>query len=635
MAMNPIDTLPKQLVENARIYGNRIALREKEFGIWQSLTWAQYLERVRNFALGLHQLGFARGDKVAILGDNRPEWVISELAAQSLGGQSVGIYQDSTPEEVLYIADLVAVRYLVVEDQEQVDKVVEIWDRLSRAQAVIFYDPKGLRNYDQAYLKPFPEIENLGREFQQANRTFFEESVNKGRGEDVAIVSTTSGTTSKPKLGQITHDNLFAMAKGMTEVDGFTVDDQFVSFLPLAWIGEQMMSMACGMYKGFALSFPEDTHTVRADLREIGPHIMFAPPRIWESMVSEVQVKIEDADRLKKFLFNRAMKIGYRIADKKFDRKPLTAVDKAQLTLTRVFVFNNILDQLCLLYIKWGYTAGAALGPDVFRFYHAMGVNLKQGYGQTETTGLCVIHRDDEIKYQTVGKPFPGVEVKTDDNGEILVRGPVCFGGYFRNEAATAETITPDGWVRTGDAGYFDDDGHLIVIDRAKDVMTLQDGTRFSPQFIENKLKFSQYIKEAVVFGGEWPYVTAFINIDFANVGKWAEAQQIAYTTYTDLAQKSPVYDLIRKDVERTNADLPSAARIQKFLLLYKELDADDAELTRTRKVRRGYVAQTYHRLIDGLYSDLDSLDIESVITYQDGRTATIKVNLRIDKVNP
>lgn len=633
--MNPIDTLPKQLIENARIYRNRVALREKEFGIWQSLTWAQYLERVRNFALGLHQLGFARGDKVAILGDNRPEWVISELAAQSLGGQSVGIYQDSTPEEVLYIADLVAVRYLVVEDQEQVDKVVEIWDRLSRAQAVIFYDPKGLRNYDQEYLKPFPEIENLGHEFQQANPTFFEESVSKGRGEDVAIISTTSGTTSKPKLGQITHDNLFAMAKGMTEVDSFAVDDQFVSFLPLAWIGEQMMSMACGMYKGFALSFPEDTHTVRADLREIGPHIMFAPPRIWESMVSEVQVKIEDADRLKKFLFNRAMKIGYRIANKKFDRKPLTAVDKAQLALARVFVFNNVLDQLCLRYIKWGYTAGAALGPDVFRFYHAMGVNLKQGYGQTETTGLCVIHRDDEIKYQTVGKPFPGVEVKTDDTGEILVRGPVCFSGYFRNEAATAETITPDGWVRTGDAGYFDDDGHLIVIDRAKDVMTLQDGTRFSPQFIENKLKFSQYIKEAVVFGGDWPYVTAFINIDFANVGKWAEAQQIAYTTYTDLAQKSPVYDLIRKDVERTNADLPSAARIQKFLLLYKELDADDAELTRTRKVRRGYVAQTYHQLIDGLYSDLDSLDIESVITYQDGRTATIKVNLRIDKVNP
>ncbi len=635
MAMNLIDTLPKQLIENARIYGNRAALREKEFGIWQSLTWAQYLERVRNFALGLHQLGFARGDKVAILGDNRPEWVISELAAQSLGGQSVGIYQDSTPEEVLYIADLVAVRYLVVEDQEQVDKVVEIWDRLSRAQAVIFYDPKGLRNYDQAYLKPFPEIENLGREFHLANPTFFEKSVSKGKGEDIAIVSTTSGTTSKPKLGQITHDNLFAMAKGMTEVDGFTVDDQFVSFLPLAWIGEQMMSMACGMYKGFALSFPEDTHTVRADLREIGPHIMFAPPRIWESMVSEVQVKIEDADRLKKFLFNRAMKIGYRIADKKFGRKPLTAVDKAQLALTRVFVFNNVLDQLCLRYIKWGYTAGAALGPDVFRFYHAMGVNLKQGYGQTETTGLCVIHRDDEIKYQTVGKPFPGVEVKTDDNGEILVRGPVCFSGYFRNEAATAETIMPDGWVRTGDAGYFDDEGHLIVIDRAKDVMTLQDGTRFSPQFIENKLKFSQYIKEAVVFGGDWPYVTAFINIDFANVGKWAEAQQIAYTTYTDLSQKSSVYDLIRKDVERTNADLPSAARIQKFLLLYKELDADDAELTRTRKVRRGYVAQTYHQLIDGLYSDLDSLDIESVITYQDGRTATIKVNLRIDKVNP
>lgn len=631
--MNQPDTLSKQLIENARRYGNRVALREKEFGIWQSLTWAQYLERVRNFALGLHQLGFARGDTVGILGDNRPEWVISELAAQSLGGASVGIYQDSTPEEVFYIADLVNVRYLVVEDQEQVDKIIEIWGRLSHVQAVIYYDPKGLRNYTQEYLMPFPEIENLGRKFHQENSAFFEEAVSKGQGNDIAIISTTSGTTSKPKLGQITHNNLFAMAKGMTEVDPFSVDDQFVSFLPLAWIGEQMMSVACGMYKAFALSFPEDTQTVRADLREIGPNIMFAPPRIWESMVSEVQVKIEDADRLKRFLFNRAMKIGHRIANKKFDRHALTPLDKLQQALIRFFVFNNVLDQLCLRYIKWGYTGGAALGPDVFRFYHAMGVNLKQGYGQTETTGLCVIHRDGEIKFQTVGKAFPGTEVKTDETGEILVRGPVCFSGYFQNEAASAETITPDGWVRTGDAGYFDEDGHLIVIDRAKDVMTLQDGTRFSPQFIENKLKFSQYIKEAVVFGGDWPYVTAFINIDFGNVGKWAEGQQIGYTTYTDLAQKAQVYDLIRKDVERTNADLPSAARIKKFLLLHKELDADDAELTRTRKVRRGYIAQTYHQMIDGLYSDQDSLDIESVITYQDGRTATIKVNLKIDVV--
>jgi long-chain acyl-CoA synthetase len=629
-----VDTLPKLLRENAKRFGDKMALREKRFGIWQSFTWKQYHDRARNFALGLHDMGFTEGDRIAIIGDNRPEWVIAEVAAQTLGGASMGVYQDSVIEEVAYLATAANAKFIVAEDQEQVDKLLEIWDMLDTVQALIFYDPKGLRNYTYDHLVPYPDVEARGMNVNDAQPALYDQFVNSTTSSDVAIISTTSGTTSKPKLAQITHRNLISMAEGMTKVDGFQQDHQFVSFLPLAWIGEQMMSMACGMYKGFALNFPEEPETVPIDLREIGPHIMFAPPRIWENYLSEVQVKIEDADWFKTAMFNRAMKIGYRLANKRFNQEPFTQVDKFLNWLIRLLVFGNLLDQLGLRQIKWAYTAGAALGPDVFRFFHAMGVNLKQGYGQTETTGICVLHEDGDIKFQTVGRPVPGAELKIDDDsGEILVRGPMCFIGYYQNEEATQGTIT-DGWVHTGDAGYLDDDGHLIVIDRAKDVMTLHDGTKFSPQFIENKLKFSQYITEAVVFGGgDYPYVTAMINIDFNNVGKWAENNKLSYTTYTDLAQKDPVYDLIVQDVRRTNQDLPDAAKLQRFLLLHKELDADDAELTRTRKVRRGFVAERYKEIIDGLYSGTNSLDLQTAITYQDGRTQELDITLRIDDV--
>lgn len=630
-----IDTMPKQLRENARLFPNKVALREKRFGIWQSFTWQQYLARVRDFALGLHCMGFDRGDHIAIIGDNRPEWVISELAAQSMGGASIGVYQDSVVDEVRYIVAQADIRYIVVEDQEQVDKIIDIWETLEGVQKVIYYDPKGLRHYDEAFLMGFPDVEALGRDFHDKNPTFFDEMVNQGLGTDVAIISTTSGTTSRPKLACISHDNLISMGKGLTAVDPFGLDDEFVSFLPLAWIGEQMISVACGMLKGFALNFPEEPETVQHNIREIGPHIIFAPPRIWENMVGEVQVKIEDTNPLKRKLYQVAMRWGYDIADTRFAGKELSLLQTLKDKLAYWLVFNNLLDQLGMKRIKWAYTGGAALGPDIFRFFHAMGVNLKQGYGQTETTGICVVHHDSDIKFQTVGLPMPGAEIRIDDSGEILARGPMVFTEYYKNEQATAETRLQDGWVRTGDAGYFDDDGHLIVIDRAKDVMTLHDGTKFSPQFIENKLKFSLYVREAVVFGGDWPYVAAMINIDFGNVGKWAENHHIAYTTYTDLAQKSEVYALIREAVERTNDDLPDAARIRRFLLLHKELDADDAELTRTRKVRRGYVAERYSEMIDGLYGDVDSINLETTITYQDGSQATLKIDLHIETVLP
>jgi long-chain acyl-CoA synthetase len=624
------DTLPKQLRENARIYGGKTALRQKEFGIWQPISWQGFLERVHDFALGLHSLGFERGGHLAIIGDNSREWLISELAAQSLGGTATGIYQDSIAEEVTYISTQCDAQFIIAEDQEQVDKIIEIWDQLSGVEKVIYYDPLGLQNYTEEFLMPFPEVEGLGRALHALQPDLFDQSVDEGKGSDVAIISTTSGTTSKPKLARLTHSNLLAMGDGLTSVDPFDHNHEYVSSLPLAWIGEQMISVACGLRKGFTLNFPEEPETVPQDMREIGPHIVFAPPRIWENILSQVQVKIEDADRTKRALFNWAMNVGQHVADSYFEGRQPGLRHRLLAKLARPLVFQNLLDQFGLSQVRWAYTGGAALGPDVFRFFHAMGVNLKQGYGQTETCGICVVHRDGNIKFQTVGLPLPGVEVVVDDGGEILVKGNVCFKSYHRNPEATAETIDGD-WVRTGDAGYFDGDGHLIVIERVKDVMTLYDGTKFSPLFIENKLKFSPYVREAVVFGGDWPFVSAMINIDFGNVGKWAENRHIAYTTYTDLSQKPEVYKLIRKEVERTNADLPPAARIQRFLLLHKELDADDAELTRTRKVRRRFIAGRYDELINGLYSEQASIQIESTITYQDGRTARLQIELHIE----
>jgi long-chain acyl-CoA synthetase len=423
------------------------------------------------------------------------------------------------------------------------------------------------------------------------------------------------------------------MGRNLMAVDPVDPDDEFVSFLPLAWIGEQMMALACGLQIGFALNFPEEPETVQQDIREIGPQVMFSPPRIWENLVSQVQVKIQDSTRFKRRLYDWAMPVGYAMADLRFRKEAPSFKEKWKYRLADWLVFQEIKDQLGLRHLKRAYTGGAALGPDVFRFFHALGVNLKQIYGQTETSGISVVHRDGDIKFQTVGTPIPETEIQIDESGEILVRSPAVMTGYYGNQAATDDTID-DGWLRSGDAGYFDEDGHLIVIDRAKDVMTLHDGTKFSPQFIENKLKFSPYIKEAVVFGGDWPFVSAMINIDFANVGKWAENNQLAYTTYTDLAQKERVYLLVREHVEQTNTELPPAARIRRFLLLHKELDADDAELTRTRKVRRRLVAQRYDDIISALYSQNPFLDVQTTITYQDGRTANLQTRLRIETLN-
>ena len=627
------ETFPQLLLERVQELGERTALREKDYGIWQSVSWEEYLEHVRDFSLGLVSLGLTPEDTVAIIGDNRPEWIYAELAAQAAGAKSIGIYQDGVVSEIIYIITHAHVKFIVVEDQEQVDKILEMWDDLERVEKVIYYDPKGLRNYTEPFLMFFPEVEKLGREYGEAHPDLFAQWVARGQADDVAILSTTSGTTGKPKLAMITHHNLISMGANLLGVDPLETEDRFVSFLPLAWIGEQMMSFACSLQQGFTLHFPEEPETALTNIREIAPQAMFSPPRIWEDLVSQVMVKMEDSTRLKRIVYKWAMKVGYRMADVRFRKEEPDLALRLQYSLADWLVFQAIKDHLGLRHIKRAYTGGAALGPDVFRFFHALGVNLKQIYGQTEASGISVLHRDGDIKFQTVGTPVPGTEIRIADNGEILLKSEAIFKGYYNNEEATEEALI-DGWLRSGDAGYFDEDGHLIVIDRAKDVMTLHDGTKFSPQFIENKLKFSPYVQEAVVFGGDWPYVAAMINIDMENTGKWAENNQLAYTTYTDLAQKPEVYELVREHVLSANEDLPEAARIRRFLLLHKELDADDAELTRTRKVRRRFVAERYDHIISALYSQNDAIDVEMTISYQDGRTANIKTELKIETLN-
>lgn len=624
------ETFPQLLLERVSEFGSQEALREKDYGIWQSTSWDEYLQHTRYFCQGLVSLGLMPDDTVAIIGDNRPEWIYAELASQAAGAKSIGIYQDAVVQEMIYVITHAQVKFIVVEDQEQVDKILEMWDDLTGVQNVIYYDPKGLRNYTEEFLLYFPDVEKIGASYERDNPGWFESSVAQGKADDVAILSTTSGTTGNPKLAMITHRNLISMGHNLMEIDPLLPEDRFVSFLPMAWIGEQMMSFACSLQQGFTLNFPEQPETALANVREIGPHSMFSPPRIWENLVSQVLVKMEDSSRFKRRCYDWAMQAGYEMADLRFRKEAPDFKQRMKYRLADWLVFQTIKDHLGLRHLKRAYTGGAALGPDVFRFFHALGVNLKQIYGQTEASGISVLHRDGDIKFQTVGTPVTGTEVRITESGEIQLKSESIFAGYYNNLEDTAETLV-DGWLHSGDAGYFDEDGHLIVIDRAKDVMTLHDGTKFSPQFIENKLKFSPYVKEAVVFGGDWPFVAAMLNIDMENTGKWAENNHIAYTTYTDLAQKPEVYALVRQQVETANSDLPEAARIQRFLLLHKELDADDAELTRTRKVRRGFVAQRYDDIISALYSQNDHLNVETVITYQDGRTATLQTRLRIE----
>ena len=630
------DTLPGLLARRAAEHPGDVALREKEFGIWRETTWAGLLSRVRRFALGLAELGVEKGDRIAIIGDNRPEWVIAELAAQAIGALPLGLYQDSIPAELARMLEAAEARLVVAEDQEQVDKVLEVRDRVPGLKHVVYHDSRGMYGYRAPGLRPFEDVQALGDRFLDRFPYEFDRRLGAVVPGDIALLCTTSGTTSVPKLAMLSHANLLAMAEQLVGVDPMGPGDEFVSFLPLAWIGEQMVGVASALLAGFTVNFPEETATVRADIREIGPAFMMSPPRIWENMVSDVQVMAEDTTPLKRRMYRWAMTEGMRAAGARFGggrdttrRAGLPA--RFRHRLADWTVLRPIRDQLGLSRVRRAYTGGAALGPDVFRFFHAIGVNLKQLYGQTEVSGISVVHRDDDIRFHTVGLPFPKTEIRISDEGEILCRSPAVFEGYFRNPEATAEALA-DGWLHSGDAGYFEDDGHLVVIDRLADVMKLPDGTNFSPQFVENKLKFSPYIREAVVFGGgEAPFVTAMIAIDMENAGQWAERHRIRYTTFTDLARRAEVHRLVRDHVATINRDLPAAARIRRFLLLHKELHADDAELTRTRKVRRRHISDRFGDIIAALQGDGDTVTVETEITYQDGRTADVAHELRIE----
>ena len=596
-------TLPQMLAAHARRYGRgKVALREKEYGIWQEVSWEAYAAHVRVVGLGLEALGLQRGETLAIVCGNRPAWLYTELGAQALGAIPVGVYVDGLPDQVRYVVEHSEARIAVVEDQEQADKVLSVRAHLPRLRRIIVDDMRGLEDYREPLLISLGEVERLGREADARDPGHYDTVLAGGTPDDVALLAYTSGTTGAPKAAMLTHRNLMAMAAGVTQVDHVLDTDDLVSFLPFSWVGEQLVSVAIALHAGATVSFPEEPATVREDLREIGPHVIIAPPRFWEAMCSEYQVKIADAGRLKGAAARVALGIGMRVAERRLRRQPVGPGLRLLAGLAHLLTFRALLDRLGLSRVRCAYTGGAALGPELFRFFRAIGLNLKQVYGQTESGGISVLHPDDDVRPETVGKPTAGTRIRISEAGEILVSSATVFLGYYKNPEATARALE-DGWLHTGDAGQVEEDGHLVVIDRLKDVLRLADGSRFSPALIENKLKFSPYVREAVVVGEGRPFVVALIQIDMGVVGNWAESKRVPFTTFKDLAGKPEVFALIGREVARVNEDLPRAAQIHAFALFDKELDADDDELTRTNKVRRSVILGKYRDMIDGLYA--------------------------------
>jgi long-chain acyl-CoA synthetase len=632
------DTFPRLLLEHARLRPDRVAIREKDLGIWQSWTWREVADEVRWLACGLAARGFARGMNLAIVGDNRPRLYWAFAAAQSLGGVPVPIYQDSVAQEMLYVLDDAEIAFAIVEDQEQVDKLLELQPRAPRLQHVIYDDPRGLRNYDQPQLLPYDELREIGREYDEAHPGFFADAVAAGRSDDVCVILYTSGTTSKPKGVCHTHASFLAAARGDVAFDGFDENDSVLSYLPMAWIGDHLFSYAQALVAGFTVNCPESSETVMTDLREIGPTYYFAPPRVFENLLTQVTIRIEDASRVKRWLFHRFMAVARRCGADILDRKPVGLADRLLYAVGRLLVYGPLLNVLGMSRIRVAYTGGAAIGPDLYLFYRSIGVNLKQLYGQTETAAYVCKQPNGEAKLDSVGKPLPGVEIRIADNGEIWVKSPSMLKEYYKRPDAGRESLSPDGYFMTGDAGFLDEDGHLKIIDRAADVGKLVDGTLFAPQFLENKLKFFPFIKEAVCFGDKRERVCAFINIDVQAVGNWAERRGLAYAGYVDLAGKAEIYELVDDCVRKVNADLArephlAGSQISRFLVLHKELDADDDELTRTRKVRRGFVADKYRPLVDALYDGSHSCAIETQVKFEDGRSGTVRAEVGIRDV--
>ena len=626
-------TLPRYLLRNAQQHAGRPAIREKDRGIWQTYTWREYHDHVRDIALGLASLGFTRGDKLSVIGDNRPRLYWAQVAAVCVGGISVPVYQDSIAKELAYVLNHAEVTVVVAEDQEQVDKILALKDQLPTLKLLVYEDPRGMSQYRFPWLRSLEEVEELGRRFGAEHPGYFQAEIDKGRMDDVALIAYTSGTTGHPKGAMLTHTNLVETGGTLMRAEDVRVEDDWLAYLPMAWVGDSLYTLVMNLMVGFAVNCPESPETVQRDLRELGPSTVLAPPRIWENMLTGVQVRAADAGGIKRRVFERFRAVAERAEILRAEGKPVPLGLRLQRALGEFFVYGPVRDQLGLRRARWAYTGGAPLGPDTFRFFRSFGVNLKQVYGSTELTGLASLQPDAEANPTTAGRPCPGIEVKIGDKGEVLVRSAGVFKGYFKNEAATREVIEPDGWFHTGDAGFVDPRGHLVIIDRAKDVGALADGTAFAPQFIENKLKFSPYIREAVAFGDGKPFVTAMIAIDPNTVGSWAERRNVAYTSYTDLSQKPEIRGLVREEIQRGNETLPEAQKVRRFLLLTKDLEADDAEMTRTRKVRRRHVSEKYAPVIDALYAGRDSVELDTAITYEDGRQSSLRSTVHIEDV--
>jgi long-chain acyl-CoA synthetase len=636
------DTFPKLLIRNAQIFAQRPAYRHKELGIWRAWTWSQVHEEVRALALGLSALGLKRGDKLAIIGGNRPRLYWSMCAAQSLGAVPVPIYADSVAEEMAFILDHAEVTIAVVEDQEQVDKILSISDRLARLSHVIYDEPRGLRNYDHTRLNWIDDVQKRGRERLAADgKQWWEASVVQGKGSDLAVILYTSGTTGQPKGVMLTFENLIVSAVNANRFDDLGPQEDVIAYLPLAWVGDHMFSYAQPFTAGFCVNCPESPETVAENRREIGATYAFAPPRTYENLLTLTMVRMEDASRLKRAAFNYFIGLARRWGEKILNGEKVPLRARLMYRLGDLLVYGPLRNRLGVSRVRLAYTAGEAIGPEIFRFWRSIGVNLKQLYGQTEASVYVTAQPDGEIYADTVGKPNIDVDVKVAETGEVLFRSPGVFAGYYKEPEKTAETKTPDGWVRTGDAGIIDaKTGHLKIIDRAKDVGRLNDGTLFAPKYLENKLKFYPNIREAVAFGDKRDFVCVMLNLDLTAVGSWAERNNVVYGSYQELAAHPLVYAMLAGHVAEVNRSLAqepamAGAQIRRFLILHKELDPDDGEITRTQKVRRRFIAERYAPLLTALYSGASEADIATEVTFEDGRKGVLSARVKIRDVSP
>ena len=629
-------SIPALLARNASEFGDKAAYREKEFGIWQSWTWLEAVDQVEALALGLLSLGAEKGDHVAIAGRNRPYLYWAMLAAQSIGAVPVPIYQDAVGDEIAYVLDHCNARFIVAGDQEQVDKILDIRDSLKNLQTIIYLDPRGLRKYDHSMLKQYQGLQDEGR---AARGDLGDELAKRQKAQtydDTCVMLYTSGTTGRPKGVVLSNRNVIETSKNSSQFDDLGSSEEVLAYLPMAWVGDYTFSMGQALWTGFCVNCPESAETMMTDLREIGPTYYFAPPRVFENQLTNVMIRMEDAGSLKKWMFDKAMAHAKRVGPALLSGEPVGFMDRVKYFLGDIFIYGPLKNTLGLSRVRIGYTAGEAIGPELFDFYRSLGINLKQLYGQTEATVYVTIQPDGEVRADTVGVPAPGVEVRIGDNGEIYYRSPGVFVEYYNNPESTASTKDAEGWVATGDAGFFEEDtGHLRIIDRAKDVGKMADGRLFAPKYVENKLKFYPNILEAVVFGNDRDYCTAFVNIDLNAVGNWAERNNIAYGGYQELSQHPQVLDMIQAHIEETNQSIAqdpmlSGCQVRRFLVLHKELDADDGEMTRTRKVRRRTVEDKFDDLIAGLYGGALFVETTTEVTYEDGRKGSISAKLEL-----